>query len=271
MVLDALSKYARLLGCLAKYTLAREMAFRGNFLVKVSVEVLWLAILIAFYETVFARTNAIANWPKAEYLFFVGCFFALNGMIETLFLENCNEFGELVRTGDLDFLLLKPIDEQFIVTCRRVDWSTAPNVIMGGILMVVALWQMRWGFDAGRVLAFFLMFGCGTLLAYCFMLVLTSFSVWMVRNQSLMEMWWLFSSLARYPREIFSRTWAEPIGRFFTYVIPILLVVNVPAHVMVKTLEPGMVLFTLVATVAAFAASRWFFHKALRSYRSASS
>jgi ABC-2 type transport system permease protein len=43
-----LGKYLRLLGSLAQYTLKRELAFRGNFLVKVSVEVLWLAILIAF-------------------------------------------------------------------------------------------------------------------------------------------------------------------------------------------------------------------------------
>ena len=50
---------------------------------------------------------------RTNTLFFVGCFFALNGLIEMLFLENCNDFAELVRTGDLDFLLLRPIDEQF--------------------------------------------------------------------------------------------------------------------------------------------------------------
>ncbi len=46
-------------GCsasLGRYTLSRELAFRGNFLVKVSVEVLWLGILLAFYRTVFAKT-----------------------------------------------------------------------------------------------------------------------------------------------------------------------------------------------------------------------
>src|SRR3954449_11331245 len=136
-------KYLRLLGSLGRYTLAREMAFRGNFLVKVSVEVLWLAILLAFYRTVFARTSVIADWSESQYLFFVGCYFALNGLIETLFLENCNEFGELVRTGDLDFLLLKPIDEQFLITCRRVDWSTAPNIIMGAAVMLFALVGMH--------------------------------------------------------------------------------------------------------------------------------
>ena len=65
-------KYLRLLGSLGRYTLARELAFRGNFLVKVSVEVLWLGILLAFYRTVFTRTDVIAGWSEPQYLFFVG-------------------------------------------------------------------------------------------------------------------------------------------------------------------------------------------------------
>src|SRR5439155_15795528 len=96
-----LGRYFRLLGGLARFTLSREMAFRGNFLVKISVEVLWLGILLAFYRTVFAKTRFVAGWPEAQYLFFVGCFFAMNGLIEMLFLDNCNEFAELVRSGDL--------------------------------------------------------------------------------------------------------------------------------------------------------------------------
>ena len=53
-----------------------------------------------------------------------------------------------------------------------------------------------------------------------------------------MEMWWLFSSVARYPREIFAGRWAEPLGTFFTYFMPILVVVNVPANAMVRVLDP---------------------------------
>ena len=66
-MLATLGKYLRLLGHLARYTLTRELAFRGNFLVKVSVEVLWLGILIAFYRTVFARTRTVAGWPEEHY------------------------------------------------------------------------------------------------------------------------------------------------------------------------------------------------------------
>lgn len=270
-VLATFGRYLRMLGHLARYTLNRELAFRGNFLVKVSVEVLWLGILVAFYRTVFARTSHVAHWSEPDYFFFVGCFFALNGLIETLFLENCNEFAELVRTGDLDFLLLRPIDEQFLITVRRIDWGTAPNVLMGGILMVIALVQKGWHFDLVRVLSFFVTFACGTAIAYSFMLFLTSLSVWLVRNQSLMEMWWLFSSLARYPKEIFAGRWAEPLGNFFTFMVPILVVSNVPANVMVRVFDPWMVVLTLVAAGELLYFSRRFFQHALRSYRSASS
>lgn len=264
-------RYPRLLARLGSFTLIRELSMRGNFLIKVSVEVLWLGILLAFYETVFARTSVVASWPKQDYLFFVGCFFAINGVLETLFLENCNEFSNLVRTGDLDFLLLKPIDEQFLITCRRVDWSVSPNILMGMAVMGVSLWNKGWEFDPLRISLFCLTFTCGVAIAYAFMLVLTSFSVWLVRNQSLMEMWWLFSSLARYPREIFQRGWAQSMDIVFTYILPILLVVNVPARTMVKLMEPRMIFFILVVTAVSLWASRRFFQRALRSYRSASS
>src|ERR1700733_2011949 len=181
-LVPTLGRYFRLMGSLARYTLTRELAFRGNFLVKVSVEVLWLAILVAFFRVVFARTSMIAGWSEPQYFFFVGCFFAMNGLIEMLFLDNCNEFAELVRTGDLDGLLLKPIDEQFLITCRRIDWGTAPNILMGTIVMVISLMLMHWQLDFLRVLTFAITFTSGTAIAYSFMLLLTSISVWMVRT-----------------------------------------------------------------------------------------
>src|SRR5438132_13147337 len=105
--MQQLIHYLRLWLALARFSLVRELAFRSNFLVKIFVEVLWLGILIAFYETVFARTDVVAKWTRYEYLFFLGFYFALAGLLETFFMENCNNFADLVRTGDLDFFLLK--------------------------------------------------------------------------------------------------------------------------------------------------------------------
>lgn len=269
--MNGLSRYVRLTIALARYGLARELAFRGNFLVKVFVEVLWLSILLAFYRTVFARTSVVAGWSEPQYLFFVGCYFALEGLIETLFLENCNEFADLIRSGDLDFFLLQPIDEQFLVTCRKIDWSTVPNVFMGATVMILALAQLDWPFDPARLGLFIVLFLSGTAIAYSFLLMLTSSAVWFVRNQSLFEMWWLFTSLMRYPREIFRGGWAAPLGWFFTFVVPVMVVVSVPAGAMVQVLDVRFAAFTVAVAGLLLWGSRRFFRHALRRYRSASS
>lgn len=267
-----LLRYFHLWLSFAKFSLLGELAFRGNFLIKVFVEILWLGILLLFNTILFNETSSVADWSQYEYLFFVGCYFAMGGMLETLFLENCNGFADLVRSGDLDFYLLKPIDEQFLVSCHKVDWSCAPNVLMGAGVMGYALWGMGWQFDPLAAGLFLVMFTAGVALAYGFLLALTAGSIWFMRNQSLFEMWWLLSTLMRYPREIFKGRWASPAGLFFSFAVPIMLVTNVPARVMVKPLDqPWMVAYMLFATVVVVWASRWFFRLALRRYRSASS
>lgn len=265
------ARYFRLLFSFAKFSLASEMAFRWNFLMKVALELLWLVILIIFYRTLFAKTGNISGWTEGEYLFFVGCYYALEGVIESLFLENATEFSELIRKGDLDFYLLKPVDEQFLVSFRKFDWSTAPKVIIGGVLMAIALNQLEWVFDPIKILAFITLFGGGIALAYGFLLALASTSVWLVRNQSLLELWWLFTTLMRYPREIYQSGWAWSLWVFFSVVVPAMLVVSIPAETMVRTIDPIWSFWVVFSAVLVLWASRWFFRRAIRSYRSASS
>jgi ABC-2 type transport system permease protein len=256
---------------LAKFSLLGEMAFRGNFLIKVVVEILWLGILLLFNFTVFQQTSNIGNWNANQYLFFIGVYFAMFGLIETLFLDNCNQFSDLVRSGDLDFFLLKPIDEQFLISCKHIDWSCVPNVVIGFLIMCYALWSAAWSFDPLAVLLFCLLFLSGAVMAYGFLLILMSASIWLMRNQSLFEMWWLFTTLMRYPKEIFIGTWAAPAGWFFFFVVPIMLVTNVPARVMVKVLDPWLACYALGAAVVVAWLSRRIFRAALQRYRSASS
>ncbi|MCS7045170.1 MAG: ABC-2 family transporter protein [Gemmataceae bacterium] len=267
-----MARYFRLWFALARFSLQREMAFRANFLVKIFVEVLWLSILLLFYNLLFQRTATVKDWTHPEYLFFVGCYFTFQGMIESLFLENCNQFADLVRTGDLDFYLLRPIDEQFLVSLRTFDWSCLPNVAMGVGVMCYGLSGVEQPIAPGRVVAFIGLLVSGVGLAYGFLLMLTSLSVWFMRNQSLLELWWLFTALMRYPREIFDGPWASPFAWLFSFVVPIMLVTNVPARVMVKPLEqPALVGYALAASVAVMFLARRVFRAALRRYRSASS
>src|SRR5436309_2689026 len=89
--MQSLFRYLRLFAAFGRFSLLSEMAFRANYLLKVTVEILWIVLLLFFYRTIFAQTSVVADWSEAEYMFFLGCYYALEGLMETLFLGNCTE------------------------------------------------------------------------------------------------------------------------------------------------------------------------------------
>ena len=66
----------------------------------------------------------------------------VNSLVQAFFMPNAQEFGELVRTGGLDFALLKPIDTQFLISLQRVNWSSLINFLAGGILLAFSVSQL---------------------------------------------------------------------------------------------------------------------------------
>jgi ABC-2 type transport system permease protein len=109
------------------------------------------------------------------------------------------------------------------------------------------------------------------------MIALGAATVWMGRNVTLLDFWFYVTIFSRYPMEIYNGPWGTPLRRAFTFLIPVLIVVNVPARLLVRPLSPQstedwlLLPFTIVATLVSLAVSRWIFERALVSYRSASS
>ena len=198
-------------------------------------------------------------------------------------MPNAEEFSELIRTGNLDFALLKPIDTQFLISLRRIEWSALSNFCVGIGLLVFSLWKLTTRHENPLHLSpwtmilypFYLL--CGIAILYSLMFMLASTSIWLGRNQSLYNFWFYITNFSRYPMEIYSGDLGAPLRLFFTFIVPVLVVVNVPARIMAKpisvtgTVAWALPLFGVVATVGSLLASRWVFKRALLSYRSASS
>jgi ABC-2 type transport system permease protein len=198
-------------------------------------------------------------------------------------MPNAEEFSELIRTGNLDFALLKPIDTQFLISFRKMDWSSLSNLLTAGVLLAISLSELvRRPVDplplswvACLLYPFYV--GCGVAIMYSVMIMLAATSIWLGRNQSLYDFWFYITNFARYPMEIYRRGWGKPLWGLFTFVVPVLVVVNVPARLLARPLSPRawwewpLAGFAVLATVASLCAARWVFQRALLSYRSASS
>jgi len=258
----------------------REMTFRGNFLITVVTRGFWFAAQLTLFEIIFQSLGAdgqINSWHRAEYFAFMATGMLINAIIESFFMPNCAQFSELIRTGNLDFALLKPIDTQFLISFEKMDLAMLNQVLLAFALLVYSFSQLELTISVLTVAAFLALVLCGVAVFYSLMLMLAASSVWFGRNQGLYDFWFYITVFARYPRSIYSGSAAgEVLRAAFTFVIPILLVVTVPARVLIDKMDDewwssGFIVVLVAAAVVGLLVSRRVFTCSLIGYRSASS
>ncbi len=282
--------YLRVFLTFARNSLVRDMSFRFNFILQMLSSMSWAAMNWGLFKIIYNHTDAIGKdtgWHENEFFIFLGTIWIINSLIQTFVMGNAQEFSELIRTGNLDFALLKPIDTQFLVSFTRVNWSQLANAVLGIVVVIHYLGRLSaersegLHIDGLTVMVYIFFVFCGTLIMYSVMICLSSTSIWLGRNQHLANFWFYITNFYRYPMEIYQRHgigWA--LWGTFTFIVPILVVSNVPARVLAQPShsprfwepwEYALAAYAVLATIGSLAASRWVFKQALRSYRSASS
>ncbi len=109
---------------------------------------------------------------------------------------------------------------------------------------------------------------------YSLMIALAATSIWLGQNQTLYDFWFYITNFSRYPMEIYRGPYGDPLQWVFTYLVPVLVVVNVPARLLAKPFDEQnwwLAAFAIVAAAGSLAVSRWIFQRAMLRYRSASS
>src|SRR5204863_2896950 len=107
--------------------------------------VTWMMMNLGFYLLIFQYTPSLGEntgWHKWEFFAFLATTLLVNSLVQTFFMPNCEEISDLIRTGGLDFALLKPIDTQFLISLEKIVWSSLANFLAGLVLLIVSLAHM---------------------------------------------------------------------------------------------------------------------------------
>lgn len=269
--------YARVFLTFARNSLVRDMTFRANFIIECVISTTYVLLNLGFYILIFRYTPSIAEgWDQYRFFVFLATTLLINSLMQAFFMPNAEEFSEMIRLGKLDFALVKPIDTQFLISFHRVNWASLGNFVFGLVLLGYSLSKLDYWPSLVQMALYPLYLLCGVAILYSLMTTMAAISVWMGRNQNLYQFWFYVTNFSRYPMEIYRGTFGDPLRLVFTFVIPILIVVNVPARIMAQPLEPTweatwLAVYAIFATLATLAASRYVFTRAIWSYRSASS
>lgn len=267
--------YLRVWLSFLKVSLSREMIFRMNFLIEVVTTCFWILAQLLLFQIIFGHVTHIRDWTQSEYYGFMATGMLINAFVEMLFMPNCANLSEQIRTGSLDFALVKPIDTQFLVSFQSFDMSLLMQIVFSLGLLTYSIVGSGATVTLASVLIYFGLVIVAVAFFYGMMIALASAAVFMGRNQGLYDFWFYVTSFARYPGDVYRQGLVGEIFWFvFSMIIPILLVVTIPSRVILqKTLSPNVwvILVAPLMTVLCLWGSRKVFQWSLRHYRSASS
>jgi ABC-2 type transport system permease protein len=195
----------------------------------------------------------------------VAWFTLLKGVLDGAVQPALTNVVEHIRKGTLDFLLIKPVDAQFMVSTSRFELYRGSDVLGGLALLAFAIHRLgRWPSVSGVAMAVLLLAGAVVIL-YSIWILVVSLAFFVVKVDNLS---YLFSSIydaARWPASVFRGA----LAFFFTFVIPLALMTTYPALALLGRLSLGRTFGALaIATLFAVVARRvWLF--AIGHYTSA--
>ena len=259
-------RHLSLWGAFIRNCLIREMSFRISFIFKVLFGSMWFCMNMLMFLVVFSHVKEVAGWTKYEVFFLMGVSHVILRLFETFFMENLTKVPDIIRQGELDFYLIKPVSPQFLVSTRYASFDSLIDTILGFVTMVYALVMLKHTVTAADVAAFVLLAVNGVMLYYAIMMIAVTFSFWFLRFQ-VMEVWWQMTNIARQPADIFT----GKLRFIFTYCLPMLIIANFPVKAYLARLPWYLGLYGLGIMVVMVAGSTAFFTYALKRYRSASS
>jgi ABC-2 type transport system permease protein len=260
-------RYARLLWLQVRASLATAMQYRINFIIDGAMSLWWMIWTLVPLWVVFRGRDSVAGWSFPEALLVAAWFTVLRGVLEGAINPSLVETGDKIRTGTLDFVLMKPADGQFLISTSKFQpWKVFD--VAAGVTMGVIAFQRLGRVPAVADLALaLLLLGAAILTMYSLWILVVCAAFWVVRLDNLAYLLGSIFDAARWPLDVFRGAWRV----VFTFVIPLGLMTTYPARALLGSLDARTAVLALAGAMGIATLSRMVWKTALRRYTSASS
>ncbi|MFH0854834.1 MAG: ABC-2 family transporter protein [bacterium] len=259
-----LKKYLKIYLHFFKMNILRRMAYRWNFFILMIMIPLHIGIYIFFIKIIYSNLESIAGWDFYHSLLIV----ASMVFIEATAWATCsfmNELRRYIRDGNLDGVITKPIDAQFLASVSKVDPEDLSRFIIAIGIIIYVLSHIHFSL-IDFLLYFFILFN-GFIIFYSILVLIAVIAFWVVENRALFFISKNIIQISQYPTDIYTGI----MKTVFSFIIPIAFIATVPAKVLSGWYDWKLVMESFIIAGIFFYLSRKFFLFGLRHYSSASS
>jgi ABC-2 type transport system permease protein len=262
-----MSRYFSLFTVQLRTSVATAMQYRANFIIEAVLSVAWLAIALLPLIVLFDKRDSVAGWDRPSALIVMAYFMAVKAIMEGMVTPSLVSLVEKIRTGAFDYVLLKPVDAQFIVSTAGYEPQKVIDLLAAFGLAAYSFAQLGVTPTPDQIAIGLLLLVSGVLAMYSLWIICAAASFWVVRLDNLIYLLMAIFDTARWPIQVFRGAW-----RFlFTFIIPVAIMTTFPAMALLGRLSSRTILLTLAGSLAMLVISRLIWRAAIRNYTSASS
>lgn len=261
-------RYAYIYCLCLKNSLISVMEYRINFVFGVLVELGFIVIKLTYVYVVYRVGENINGLTPDNVLLFVGTFIIMSGIYSALLLMNFVKLPELIRTGDLDIYITKPISLQFMTTLTKIDISFAVPNIIGGVIMVAIGWnRSHIPVTGSNLIGYSGYLLLGVLMTYSIFLIPQLLAFWTVKTNGVNDVSNALFDFNQMPMAIYNKL----VQKAGTFLIPVFLLTNYSPLILLNGLSRLEIVWGIAAPFIFLIFVRILWKYALKNYTSASS
>ena len=182
----------------------RLLTYRASFLISMLLMGMWVFAYALLIEVIFSHTPDLAGWGKGEVLMIMTFYYLVQNLSDIFFKDDIENFGELVRRGDLDLRITKPAPTRLLSFFWTMRFDHTASLISTGLLFAYALHNLEVLPTLTQLAAGFGLMLVALLLYFSILSLIATFTFWISKNDSFNSLIFNLSQLARYPRQIYT-------------------------------------------------------------------
>jgi ABC-2 type transport system permease protein len=264
-MLAVLKKYLGIYTEFIATSIAEATTYRVQFVMLIFMDLFFYASSYFSVDFIFAHVDTLGAWHRDHFLFFVAFVLVVDHIHMTFISENFWNFAYEIRTGKLDFILLKPANTIFVMFFRLIRAASFCNIFVPWALLIyhgtrIELTPLAWvAVPIGVILALSLQ--------VCLEIIISMAMFWTIESYGINFLRMQLQQLSRWPDFIY-RTTAR---RVFTIFVPLLLIGSAPVRYLIDQSDNHLIMLLLLSLPITWLMIAYLWRLGLKHYESASS
>ncbi len=263
-------RYFKLLFSIFKYSLSRDMEYKTNFIGSLFVDAIYYLTWFYFFEVIYSKTSMLGDFDREAILVFLIATFFVDTLFMLLF-DGAGYLKEHIRTGSLDFILLRPVNSQFLISFRYIrSYAIVSFIVLFIILLNVLSSFHPDSLNFFNLVLFFISLFLGVLIWYFIEFIMSCLTFYF---RDFRTGGWLTHEIMKFsmrPDSIYTGIVRKILFSF----LPMALVASVPTRILLwgfSNQNQKHILLQIVIVTILFLISRTIWRLGLKRYESAQS